>query len=277
MLFRGPFLRKITNGTHASALQQATKPFGIELTGRTVAHILDECYQILFNHYRCEYVFKNECISSLHFGLHDPANSHALSEFRCGGSRADLVIVNGTTTVYEIKTEYDSLDKLEGQLHDYSKTFEYVNIVTIQRFAERIVSDATYGSNVGVLCLSDDGEIKRIRPAESNLQRLEAGAIFDCLRKNEYEKAIKKHFGSIPDAPNTRIYRECKLLFENFEAHDAHSWLVESLRSRSRYAQLEALINDVPHSLKHACLTFEAPKAVLKRLAGQLLLQPESA
>lgn len=53
----------------------------------------------------------------------------ALFEFNVGSSRLDFARINGNSYAYEIKTELDSLDKLEKQIMDYSAVFEYIHVV----------------------------------------------------------------------------------------------------------------------------------------------------
>ena len=72
--------------------------------------LLDDLYQLLLAHYRCEYVYKNSVATSLFLNGHNPKDAYLTSEFRSAQSRADVVILNGTSTIYEIKTEYDSLE-----------------------------------------------------------------------------------------------------------------------------------------------------------------------
>ncbi|CEG29819.1 sce7726 family protein [Bacillus sp. B-jedd] len=50
-------------------------------------------------------------------------------ELNVGSSRLDIGRINGKSIAYEIKTELDSLDKLDKQIKDYSKVFEYVYII----------------------------------------------------------------------------------------------------------------------------------------------------
>ncbi|MEI9986083.1 MAG: sce7726 family protein [Aliidongia sp.] len=45
-------------------------------------------------------------------GKHSLRTASMLNEFRAGSCKADLVILNGTATVYEIKSERDSLTRL---------------------------------------------------------------------------------------------------------------------------------------------------------------------
>lgn len=56
-------------------------------------------------------------------------NEVSMFEFNIGSSRLDYARINGHSYAYEIKTELDSLDKLEKQVTDYSKAFDYVQVV----------------------------------------------------------------------------------------------------------------------------------------------------
>lgn len=53
----------------------------------------------------------------------------SMFEFNIGSSRLDYARINGHSYAYEIKTELDSLEKLEKQIIDYSKAFDYVQVV----------------------------------------------------------------------------------------------------------------------------------------------------
>lgn len=52
-----------------------------------------------------------------------------LNEFRAGSCKADLVILNGTATAYEIKSERDSLARLSNQVLNYRRVFASVNVM----------------------------------------------------------------------------------------------------------------------------------------------------
>jgi hypothetical protein len=55
-----------------------------------------------------------------------------------GIARVDLAVVNGTVHGYEIKSEQDTLARLPGQIDVYSRTLEFVTIVTAPAHAENI-------------------------------------------------------------------------------------------------------------------------------------------
>jgi hypothetical protein len=84
-----------------------------------------------------------------------------LTEFRVGECKADVVILNGTGTVYEVKSERDSLSRLERQIAAYAKVFAKVNVITAESHVTAVMN--LMPSDVGVLCLGDRGQITPIR------------------------------------------------------------------------------------------------------------------
>lgn len=58
---------------------------------------------------RDEYIYRAAVTKKILMGKHSLRTASMLNEFRAGSCKADLVILNGTATVYEIKSERDSL------------------------------------------------------------------------------------------------------------------------------------------------------------------------
>ena len=50
-------------------------------------------------------------------------------EMVIGESRIDICRINGQSYAYEIKTQYDTFDRLGTQMRDYLKTFEKVYVI----------------------------------------------------------------------------------------------------------------------------------------------------
>ncbi len=57
-----------------------------------------------------------------------------------GTSRIDLAVVNGSIHGYEIKSEKDTLIRLEAQQETYNKVLDYVTIVASPRHLEKITT-----------------------------------------------------------------------------------------------------------------------------------------
>ena len=80
---------------------------------------------LIFNFYYCERVIKYHFIKHLKSRI-----DHIVAfEMAIGDSRVDICRINGSSYAYEIKTEYDTFDRLETQMRDYLKTFEKVYLI----------------------------------------------------------------------------------------------------------------------------------------------------
>ena len=80
---------------------------------------------LIFSYYICERVVKYYFIRS----LKSKANNIVAFEMSIGDSRIDVCRINGSSYAYEIKTEYDTFDRLKSQMQDYSKSFEKVYVI----------------------------------------------------------------------------------------------------------------------------------------------------
>lgn len=79
--------------------------------------------------------------------------------------RADLVAVDrkfGSTYGYEIKSDKDSLNRLNSQLEDYKLTFNYVYVVTTKKYVDVVKN---YGAWFGILLFDDEKGIHCLRKA----------------------------------------------------------------------------------------------------------------
>lgn len=80
---------------------------------------------LFLEYYVCERVVKYFLIQS----LLELTNDIVAFEMTVGGSRVDICRINGGSYAYEIKTEYDSFERLATQMNDYIKAFEKVYVV----------------------------------------------------------------------------------------------------------------------------------------------------
>jgi len=218
----------------------------------TVGELFEKSYSQLLGNYRNEYVFKNAIAQKILIGRHSIKSSSLFTELRVETSKADVVILNGTSHVYEIKTNLDSLERLEAQIENYKKVFEYINIVSVKDKVEKI--KALVDEDIGIIILTDKYTLSPIRKAKSRLQELNKEALFNMLRKNEYLKIIKENFGYIPDVPNTKIYSNAKELFLKLTIEKAHKEVLKALKSRKNHENLIENIKKFPDSLKIAII-----------------------
>ena len=101
---------------------------------------------------RDEYVYRAAVTHKILMGTHSLKTASMLTEFRTGSSKADLVILNGTATVYEIKSERDSLSRLVAQIANYKMVFAAVNVIASEGHVKDVLD--TVSSDVGVMRLA---------------------------------------------------------------------------------------------------------------------------
>lgn len=278
LLFRPAFLERAAAGKHISMLREILDHVGLdvdEALSRPLVTILDDLYNIMLGNYRCEYVFKNSIANSIFLKMHSPHKSLMLSEFRSGICRADVVILNGTSSVYEIKTELDSLTKLTTQLGEYRKVFDKIYVVTSFAMEDKIVS--TVEEDIGILCLGEDTKLRTVRRSTSHKESTSPAHIFDCMRRSEFVAAVKKATGSAPDVPNSRIYSECRDIFCKLTPSVAHGLMVSAIRRRCVDDAKWRLVQSVPPSLKHLCLSLSGSNTLIRSVEAALNSACQSA
>lgn len=212
----------------------------------------DKIYDVLFRTYRNEYIYKNAIAQKILIGIHSLKTTSMLTEFRTGACKADVVLLNGTSTVYEIKSAYDSIERLKRQIAAYRQIFDIIYVITATSHLAKV--QGVVGEDIGLMVLTDRNTISTVQKPESLKMTVQPSVIFDSLRKNEYEQIIKMHFGAVPNVPNTRMYQTCRDLFCSLTPTVAHDTMVTVLKKRGNSKILHEFINSVPNSLKAAAL-----------------------
>ena len=215
---------------------------------KNLESFFNDVYKILLKNYRNEYIYRSIIIKKILLGIHSLNTAHLINECRVGNSKADCVILNGTSTVYEIKTQFDTFSRLHSQLDDYKKAFEYVYIVVPIETLKKL-EGYNLDENIGIMVLNKNSTISKTRLAKSNKNYFNKETIFDILRKNEYIEIISKYY-EIPSMPNTKIYTFCKRLFSELDIELIHAELVQILKKRDVSDLQKKVILNVPDSLK---------------------------
>ncbi len=242
--------------------------FGPPPTKSPLSDWFDFFYQLLFTRYRCEYVYKNAIATKLFLSRHSLQTSYMTDEIRSANSRADVAILNGTSNVYEIKSQYDSFDRLGGQLADYKRVFDRICIVTNDVKAGSAMRDLE--PIIGVIAMREDGTLSVVREPKSNKNNTDPAAIFDCMRQTEFCRAVVESFGFIPQVPNSQLYRAAREMFCSLRPAVAHDLMVNQVKKRGKRRPFVDLINKAPDSLKHACLSFTKSQAMAKKISERL-------
>ncbi|MBX9794397.1 MAG: sce7726 family protein [Burkholderiaceae bacterium] len=197
---------------------------------------------------RYEYAYRAAVTHKILLGVHSLKTASMLSEFRVGTSKADLVILNGTSTVYEIKSERDNLDRLSAQLASYFKVFSRVNIITSENHVNTLL--ATVPSYVGVLLLNNRLKISTAREAQDRLEDICQLTVLDSLHRAEAFEILRAFGIPVPDVPNTRLHAELGKIFAELPARKLHECMIHVLKETRSLLPVSELAGALPKSLK---------------------------
>lgn len=257
---RSPLFARLAN---ESSLLDITAP------REPVRNLFESAFSLLKRkNYRHEYIYKAAITHKVLLGVHSLQTAVMLNEFRVGISKADAVILNGTSTVYEIKSERDSLTRLKQQLSSYRKVFAKVNIITGENHLNAVLALAP--QDVGVLLLTDRFQISTIREAVDSPDRIIPEAIFNSIQLYEAKKILKKMGIEIPKLPNTKIHQALRAQFAALTPSDAHDGMVKVLRETRSLSLFAEFIKAFPHSLQAAVLSAPLRKQDYARLLGTM-------
>jgi hypothetical protein len=272
-------LRDLVQSRHAprgDAAHRALEDEGLIEPGASIARVFEVGYAELLRWYPSEYALLSESFAYL-LGRDAPGSPVcAYRELAVAGCKADLALFFPDLAVgVEVKSRYDRLDRLAHQLATYQEVFDQVFVATDEEHAARVLAEAP--KEVGVLIVTPDG-IEQCRPAQSVTRLLSHRRLFGLLRKPEYLRLIRKHFGRPPRLPNTEIYDACLRLFQSLEITEAQALVYEAIRARTVPSAIERqLVNRLPHSIRALAVASNLEPAELVTLAEVLVMEPQHA
>lgn len=214
----------------------------------TLANLFEAAWELLRVEYRNEYVYKSEIANRVVFGRHSPRTTGVEIEFPVGRSIVDVATFNGTSTAYEIKTEFDTHRRLITQTRDYLKVFDRVFVVAHPSSALRFAN--LVDERIGVLALDSRGTLTTVKQALSNRHYVSVGTIFRCLRRAEYVSIAERISARVMEYPNGLIAKRCEEHFSALEASEAHDLFLEALRKRKTNSNMVSFVTQLPPSLR---------------------------
>lgn len=211
--------------------------------------IISEIYCIIRETYRCEYYYKNTLLNKLIINAHRLHTTTALTEVPIAKSKADFIMINGKAVVYEIKTDLDTLDRLETQISDYYKAFDHVCVVAGESKKSELI-DRFEGSPIGIYILTAKNTLSKIKEPEEDKSWLNLEEMFRILRKSEYEAVTLQLAGSLPDVPPVRYYAECKRIICSHSVEEVYPLFLNQLKNRNKLESIDyRIIPDGMHFL----------------------------
>lgn len=248
-VFTRPLVSTAAREGSARVFREALRAAGVQAPkDAPLGPLLDACMVDLQRHYRCEYVYKAAIADRVVFGRHSPRTASLHVELPVGVSIVDLAVFNGTSTAYEIKTEFDSEKRLASQASSYLKAFEQVYVVCHADMVDRCARAAS--ADVGILTLNRRGQLTTVRSAVASRERMERLTLFRLLRVAEYQAAIKRLRGPQPEVPNGLRFAHYSRLWDTLSIDEAHEAVVSAMRSRTTQKPVSDFVAALPKSLR---------------------------
>jgi hypothetical protein len=176
-----------------------------------------------------------------------------------GPCKADLAILNGTGTVYEIKSDRDSLARLDNQIANYRKVFAKIYVIAGNAHVDEIMERTS--RDVGVMSLVRWDRIQTVREAADRPDLVCPVTICQSLTTAEAHALLRSLRITVPEMPNTMMRAALKDCFARLDPAQVHQEMVETLKKSRNLALLSDLVERLPLSLQPAALSIKIRRA----------------
>jgi hypothetical protein len=151
---------------------------------------------------------------------------------RIGPARADLVLLDDDIKAFEIKSDFDSLDRLPGQIQSYNRVFDEVTLIcgSVHLHDASIMIPEWWGLMLGFRSMSGQIELAIVRPPRPN-PTPDNYALAQLLWREEIVASISSHFSRERPIRGSRQVI-CRELADRADRDLLKSIVVTSLISR---------------------------------------------
>jgi len=196
----------------------------------TYIDYLRHIYNILEENYQNEYIFKNSFLNEWLIKEMGQSNSKVFSEYRVGNAVADLVMFNGNSKVFEIKTDLDTKNRLALQIQNYKKAFNQIYLIIPET---KIDTYRNYDVEIGLITFNNKrtDKFKLYRKAFNN-QTIEADTIMHILHTHEYKAIVKSHFGDLPEMTSFNQFHICREFIKKIPNEELNKYFIDIMKER---------------------------------------------
>lgn len=218
----------------------------------TYLSYLKHVYRVLEIFYPNEYIYKNEFINKWLLKEIGVSDSIVFNEFKLGKAVADLVMFNGNSKVFEIKTLLDKETRLNNQLVEYSKLFNEVYLIVPE---EKIEKYLQYDSKVGIITYEyKNNAFSLVRRATYN-EVLDVDTLMEVLHTNEYISIVENYFGTKPAFTDFNKFKVCKELINQIPTNILNQQFIGLMKARkinNEFSKNENEFNQIFLSLNYS-------------------------
>ncbi|HAS6071647.1 sce7726 family protein [Vibrio vulnificus] len=266
-VFTSSNVTKVAQGD-LSLVLEAAKDFPSLSHKQTLSEFFEEAYKLLCKHYPNEYVVKNIIANNVLLGKHSMNTASMLSELRIGSNKADCVVINGSSTCYEIKTKFDTLKRLPEQLIAYTSAFDRTYVVTHETHLSALLEIHKNMPCFGILISNKRNQLSPKVEAPLN-KNFDTDLMFHTLRKEEYVDIVKTVNGTEPECTQTELFSQCKDVFCSLDASEANKHFKRVLKAYRRNDH--RFINTLPKSMKNLGISYNVHKKNKDKIISSLL------
>lgn len=208
-------------------------------------------YKELDGGYRNEYFYKNTLLNTMLIqNKEESCFVSALTELPVANSKPDFMTIDKDDVgiAYEIKTDLDSLQRLETQIRDYCKVFSSIYVVAGEKHIEE-VETMLQNTNVGIIELTASNKLIYKKIATCDTSYLSHETLFKVLRKKEFESIVLKHFRKLPHVSDFVYYRTCFELLKQLDIIEFQKDVMHCLGQRNIVKDVDSFTQSVPQEL----------------------------
>jgi hypothetical protein len=197
----------------------------------TYSDYIHYVYSELSKKYRNEYFYKNSFINYKLLKEYGVKDTVVVNEFKVGNSIADIVLFNGSSKAFEIKTELDSNRRLQGQIADYTKVFDYCYIITDASLIDKYLCESDILGVIALDKLSRTVKLTEIRKAGKN-DNIDPETLMRCIRTSEYKNIVTKFYGELPDMNSFNMFEICSRLIRKIPPLQLRQLFLNEIKTR---------------------------------------------
>jgi hypothetical protein len=180
----------------------------------------------------------------LNFLNADVEQNHLLIEemsLESGGARVDVAVVNDQLIGFEIKSDFDNLDRLSNQIHSYNRVFDEITLVAGDEFigiAEKILP-AWWGLIRATRLKNGSVILSSVREPAPNQQQ-NSHSLASLLWKDEALGLLQKHLTKTPSSKLSKL-KLYDLITQVTSKEEIKMWVTSKLKTRATWRSSEPL------------------------------------
>ena len=233
----------------------------------TYSAYLKHIYKVIEKFYPNEYVYKNEFINKQLMKELGTSNSIIYNEFRLGKAVADMVMFNGNSKVFEIKTLLDKDSRLDNQLFQYGKIFNEVYVIAPRIKADKYIN---LDDKTGIILYDERNRDFSVARASVKNTFMDVDILMQVLHTNEYISIVEQHFGLKPSFNDFNKFEICKNLIKQIPHNTLNELFIELMKKRkinNEFSKKENHLNQMFLSLN---LSIEEKQVLLTNLSSNI-------